>query len=181
MLKYEIEKKFRLEKPKAIIGQLKKMGARLVRGGVETNLFLDAEGQLHERELGLRLREFCSEGLLTVKGPQVQSKADDFTKRLELQTHVHFPAARAMLEMMGFHIYAEYKKRRDEYTFGKSMITVDYVPDLRGWYLEIEGAPEDILKISSRLELPQEHRERRSYFRLIFGPKGKHVRRFFGL
>jgi predicted adenylyl cyclase CyaB len=179
MIKYEIEKKFRIDRPKEIVGMLNKMGARLKRGGTEINLFLDTEGQLHQRELGLRLREFCSEGLLTVKGPK--DETEDFTKRMEVQTHVNFHAARAMLEMMGFHIYAQYKKKRDEYAYGRSIITVDYVPDLRGWYLEIEGEPASILRISSRLKLPKENRERRSYFRLIFGPKGKLLRRFFGL
>ncbi len=180
MINYEIEKKFRLQKPKQMVNRLRQMGAEYVRGGVEHNLFLDAEGQLHEKELGLRLREFCSEGLLTVKGPKDKT-VDDFTKRLELQTHVNFKAARAMLKMMGFHIYAQYKKSRDEYKYGDSVITVDYVPDLGGWYLEIEGEPESIVDISGRLDLARELRERRSYFRLIFGPKGKHVRRFFGL
>ncbi len=56
MKSFEVEQKYRVQDPKAIRVLLKKIGARKISGGAESNEFFDREGSLRRKKMALRLR-----------------------------------------------------------------------------------------------------------------------------
>jgi predicted adenylyl cyclase CyaB len=165
---FEIEQKYRLKDPKKVRGLLKRMGARKVASGMETNEFYERGDFFSKQQVALRLRRFGrGPALLTLKGPRIKAH---FTKRMELETPVEYATARAILKFLGCQVFRQYAKKRELYKLGKTIVTVDFLEKF-GWFLEIEGQPQAIKKIEKRLGLTHADREAKSYLHMLFGWK----------
>ena len=161
----EVEQKYRLKEPAKIRARLKKMGARKIAAGVESNEFYDRGGFLKKQKVALRLRRFGNQpALLTLKGPRIKNK---FTKRMEIETPIEYATAKEILGFLGCRILRKYSKRREHYRIGRAHITVDFLKKF-GWFLEIEAASKWIQKIERQLGLTRADREERSYLQMLF-------------
>ncbi len=167
MRSFEVEQKYRLKDPKRVRAALKKMGARKIAGGTETNEFFDLGKQLRQDRLAMRLRKYGKKAVLTLKGPRLKSS---FTKRLEIEAPVDHAAMKKILRLSGFKIIMHYKKERELYRLGKSLITLDRLSGF-GRFLEIEGRPQEIRRIEKKLGLTRADRDKRSYLQMLFGWK----------
>jgi predicted adenylyl cyclase CyaB len=163
---FEIEQKYRLKDPAKVRAILKKIGAKRVANGVEKNEFYDRNGFFGKQKAVLRLRQFGQgRAMLTLKGPRL--KKTRFTKRMEIETPVDLPAARALLKFLGCRVLRRYTKRRELYKLSKTIVTVDFLKKI-GWFLEIEGEPRLIRSIEKKLGLGEEDREEKSYLQMLF-------------
>ena len=163
----EIEQKYRLKDPAKIRMLLKKMGAKKISGGLEINEVFDRRGELGGKRLAMRLRQFSGKATLTLKGPRLASR---FTKRMEIEAPVDYRSLKTILELAGFKAVMRYKKERELYKLGKTIVTVDFLKKF-GWFLEIEGEPQSIGKIEKKFCLQAKDREERSYLQMLFGWK----------
>ena len=163
---FEIEQKYRLKDPAKARAILKKIGAKRIASGVETNEFYDRDGFFRKQKVALRLRQF-GQGMatLTLKGPR--AKKARFTKRMEIETPVDLAATRALLKFLECRVLRRYAKRRELYKCGQTVVTVDFLKKF-GWFLEIEGEPRSIGKIEKELGLGDGDREERSYLQMLF-------------
>jgi predicted adenylyl cyclase CyaB len=161
----EIEQKYRLKDPAKVRALLKRMGAKMITRGVESNEFYDKSSFFKKKKVALRLRRFGNgPATLTLKGPRIRSK---FTKRMELETPVEYATAKEILRFLGCRILSQYSKKRELYKLGKTTVTVDLLKKF-GWFLEIEGQPRAIQSIEKKLKLTPTDREERSYLQMLF-------------
>jgi predicted adenylyl cyclase CyaB len=165
MRSFEIEQKYRLKDPKRVRAALKKMGARKIAEGAETNEFFDRGMKLRRQKLALRLRKHGSKAMLTLKGPRLKSR---FTKRMEIETPVDHSLMRKILQLAGLKVVMRYKKERELYRLGKNLVTLDRLPSF-GRFLEIEGQPKEISRLAAKLGLCAKDREEKSYLQMMFG------------
>jgi predicted adenylyl cyclase CyaB len=162
---FEIEQKYRLKAPAKMRAILKKIGAKRIASGVETNEFYDRNGFFQKQKFALRLRRFGrGPATLTLKGPRIKAR---FTKRVEIETPVDFAAAKAFLNLLECRVLRQYSKRRELYKLGGAIVTVDFLKKF-GWFLEIEGRPQSIKMIEKKLGLREKDREGRSYLQMLF-------------
>jgi len=164
---FEVEQKYRLKDLKRIRAALKKMGARKIASGPEVNEFFDRGRQLRQKRVALRLRKYGKNAVLTLKGPRLKAR---FTKRMEIETPVDHVPMRNILRLAGFKVVKHYKKERELYRLGKSLVVLDRLPGF-GRFLEIEGQPQAIQRIEKKLGLAGADREERSYLRMLFNWK----------
>jgi adenylate cyclase class 2 len=101
--------------------------------------------------------------MLTVKGPRLNGS---HKRRMEVETPVHYEAAKHILELLGFRVHETYSKLREEYRLDGCAVCLDHIPEC-GWFLEIEGPKSKIVDIARRLKLRASDRERLSYRKLI--------------
>lgn len=165
---FEVEQKYRLKDPKRVRAVLKKIGAKRIASGVEMNEFFDRGRQLRKKRVAMRLRKYGGKGVLTLKGPRLKSM---FTKRMEIEAPVDYQSIKTILGLAGFKVVMHYKKERELYRLGKTIVTLDLLKNF-GWFLEIEGRPQAIRKVEKRLGLQAKDREERSYLQMLF--KWKH-------
>ena len=163
---FEIEQKYRVRDPKSVRRKLKALGIRKVRSGREESEFFDCQGILKKKKMALRLRRFqTGEAHLTLKGPALRHR---YSKRFELELPVSYRQTRATLRALGFRAVKKYVKQlKEDFRAGASKISLDHLSKL-GWFLEIEGAPEQISRLERRLGFKASDREKRSYFQLLF-------------
>lgn len=164
---FEIEQKYRIRDPKAVRTLFKKIGAKKIFGGSESNEFFDRNGILLKKKMALRLRRFGKYATLTLKGPRVRSR---FTKRMEIEEKIDYGPLKAILLLSGFRVVKSYEKMRELYRLGQAIITLDFLRKF-GWFLEIEGRPQVITQFEKRLGLSHADREERSYLQMMFGWK----------
>jgi len=165
---FEIEQKYRLKDPSKTRALLKKIGARKIVGGLESNEFFDKNNFFRRQKIALRLRQFGDHpASLTLKGPRIKAK---FTKRMEIEVPIEYAAAKVALDLLGCRVCGRYSKRRELYELGKTLITVDFLKKF-GWFLEIEGPFQAIRKVEKKLGLRSGDREQRSYLQMMFGWK----------
>ncbi|OGX12237.1 MAG: hypothetical protein A2351_05025 [Omnitrophica bacterium RIFOXYB12_FULL_50_7] len=160
----EIEQKYRLRDLKRVRIALKKLGARKIAGGLESNEFFDLGTQLRKKRLAMRLRKYGGKAVLTLKGPRLKSR---FTRRMEIETSVDYAPMRNILRRAGFEVVMRYKKERELYRLGKSLVALDRLPGF-GRFLEIEGQPQAIKRIEKKLGLQAKDREEKSYLQMLF-------------
>ncbi len=164
---FEVEQKYRLKDPAKVRVLLKKLGAQKIAEGSETNEFFDRGKELRQKRLALRLRKYGKKAALTLKGPRLRSR---FTKRMEIESPVDHALMGKILRLAGFKVVMYYKKERELYCLGASIITLDRLPRF-GRFLEIEGRPQEIQVIEQKLGLTRLDREERSYLQMMFGWK----------
>ena len=162
---FEIEQKYRIKDPVKIRTLLKKLGARRITRGIETNEFYDRGSFFKKQKVALRLRRFGKQpATLTLKGPRLKS---GFTKRMEIETPIEYATAKAILRFLGCRMIRQYSKKREVYKLGQVLVTVDFLKKF-GWFLEIEGGSQDIKRLEERLGLGAKDREERSYLQMLF-------------
>ena len=164
---FEIEQKYRLKDPSKARAILRKLGARKIAEGIESSEIFDRDHFLGKQKTILRLRRFARKATLTLKGPRLKA---EFTKRMEIETSVDHALIGNILRRAGFKVVMRYKKERELYRLGKSLITLDRLSGF-GRFLEIEGRSEDIARLASKLDLRAKDREERSYLNMLFGVK----------
>ena len=164
----EIEQKYRLKDPAKVRTLLKRIGAKKIAHGLETNQFYDKNGFFKKKKVALRLRRFGDgPAMLTLKGPRTRSK---FTKRMEIETPIEYAIAKEMLKFFGCRPVRQYSKKREVYKLGKVVVTVDFLKKF-GWFLEIEGQPQAIRTVEKKLGFQIGDREEKSYLQMMFGYK----------
>lgn len=160
----EREQKYRVAGVESIRARLRALGAEAHASGFERNELFDFDGRLHSQGRKLRLRRHGNHiAVLTLKGPRLDSRQKT---RLEVETPVHYEAAKRILELAGFRIKETYSKIREEYRLDGCAVCLDHIPSA-GWFVEIEGTARKIQNIARRLGLQAVHRENRSYRKLI--------------
>jgi adenylate cyclase class 2 len=151
MANIENEIKFRVADTSLLKRRMKALG--LGRGCrlVERDYFYDfADGSLWKQGLLLRLREENGKGILTIKGPRMESR---FKRRLEVNRVVGEPrAARKLLRACGLVERFGKEKLRATFRLSGALICWDRLPFI-GEYIEIEGSAEKITACARELGL----------------------------
>jgi adenylate cyclase class 2 len=110
-------------------------------------LFDTADGALRRGGSALRLRADGPAWRLTWKGPV---RPGSVKAREELETAVEDGAVMlALLQALGYRQLFRGQKYREEYALGAAVVTVDDTP--AGVYVEIEGSPEEIDRVTTLL------------------------------
>jgi adenylate cyclase class 2 len=158
----EIEAKFIIDDLQALRQRVIALGARLKTPRTyEDNILFDtADRRLTRQQCLLRLR--CDRrNLLTYKEPAPTAE-QDFKVRQEYEVEVSdFAQMRAMFEKLGFVPTLRYEKYRETFTYQDAEILLDEMPF--GPFLEIEGSPQTIRTITSKLGLDFASRLTASY------------------
>ncbi|MFA6601109.1 MAG: class IV adenylate cyclase [Candidatus Omnitrophota bacterium] len=164
MKRYEIEQKFKVREPAKIRRKVLALGAKSIPGGLQKNEYFDRRGELRAQRMVLRLRRDASGARITLKGPKLPGR---FTRRLEYETRVDYAQSKAILTGLGFQIFRQYQKKREEFLLPRCVIALDRL-GTHGWYLEIEGSETAIARYAGLLGLGPHEREERSYLSIMF-------------
>ena len=147
MLEQEIKLQFQnLDTARAAVDAA---GACLVvpRRLIDDQLFDTPDGRLGRAGTALRLRRDNNRAVLTVKGPVLPGPVKS---REEFETSIgDARIAQAMLVTLGFLPYFRAQKYREEYTIGSAHLMLDDAPV--GVFVEVEGTPEEISRVSALL------------------------------
>ena len=165
----EIEIKFRIENPPALIRALKHAGfKRLTRSSHEMNSLYDLPDQkLRQRGELLRLRKYGETWVLTHKA---KGKAVRHKMRVELETRVENGRQMdAILRALGFAPTFRYEKYRAEWSDGKGHVVLDKTPI--GSFGEIEGPAQWIDRTARALGIAPAHYITLTYAELFFSWK----------
>jgi adenylate cyclase class 2 len=171
----EIEKKYVLDKKRLVelTAKLGELGAIFSYETFEEN-YLHRGGVLDGRQAVLRLRKTESKNLLTYK--EKLGNERDFKQQIEFETEVSdVDAMENIIGKLGYKLSVVYEKHRKAWHFGNVEIVLDELPF--GYYMEIEGEIEDILKAEKLLDAGDLEVEARGYPRLTlrYGKERKGV------
>jgi adenylate cyclase class 2 len=169
----EIEKKYLLDKKKIVelTAKLGELGAQFAYETFEEN-YLHRGGLLDLRPAVLRLRKTEQRTLLTYKEKVGNDSA--FKEQIEFETDVSdVEAMENIIGRLGYTLAIVYEKHRKSWRLGNVEVVLDELPF--GYYMEIEGPKEDILKAEQLLGAGDLTPESRGYPRLTlkFGKEGK--------
>jgi adenylate cyclase, class 2 len=165
--RHEIEVKLRMTAPRPrIAARLRSLGATLHRSRhfEDNHLLDDADGRLRRSGSLLRVRLTGRGGMLTYKGPRRIEKGAK--ARLEIETEIDDAATMlAVLERIGLQRVFRYQKYRTTYRHRKTLIELDETPI--GNYIEVEGSPAEILRLSGLLGFGEKDFITKSYYELF--------------
>ncbi|MBV9241268.1 MAG: class IV adenylate cyclase [Acidobacteria bacterium] len=169
----EIEKKYVIDKKKliALAGRLIELGAKFTYETFEEN-YLHRGGLLDLRPAVLRLRKTEQRTTLTYKEKIGNDSA--FKQQIEFETDVSdVEAMENIIDRLGYKLAVVYEKHRKSWHLGNVEVVLDELPF--GYYMEIEGSKEDILKTEKLLGAKDLVPEARGYPRLTlkFGKETK--------
>jgi adenylate cyclase class 2 len=160
----EIEKKYRIDKKRLvkIAARLIDLGATFSYETFEEN-YLHRGGVLDERPAVLRIRKTERRATLTYK-ERVDTEGD-FKHQIEFETEVtDVEATEGIIDSLGYKLSLIYEKHRKAWRLGKVEVVLDELPF--GYYMEIEGDIDDILKAEKLLGARDLEVEARGYPRL---------------
>jgi len=160
----EIEKKYVLDKKKLaeMAARLEEVGAVFDYETFEEN-YLHRGGMLDLRGAVLRLRKTDLKTTLTYK--EKTGIAGEFKHQIEFETVVSdVEATENIIQRLGYTLAVVYEKHRKAWKLGNVEVVLDEVPF--GFYMEIEGSMEDILKAEKTLRIKDLTTEARGYPRL---------------
>lgn len=160
----EIEKKYLIDKKRLVelTAKLGEMGAVFSIETFEEN-YLHRGGVLDERNAVLRLRKTDLKTTLTYK--EKTGVEGDFKHQIEFETVVaDVEATESIIEKLGYRLSLVYEKHRKTWHLGNVEVVLDELPF--GYYMEIEGAIDDILDAEKLLEIEDLTTEARGYPRL---------------
>jgi adenylate cyclase class 2 len=170
----EIEKKYLLDKKKIVelAARLGDLGAKFSYETFEEN-YLHRGGLLDLRPAVLRLRKTEQRALLTYK-EKVGNNDSAFKEQIEFETEVSdVEAMENIIGRLGYTLAIVYEKHRKSWRLDNVEVVLDELPF--GYYMEIEGPKEDILKAEQLLGAGDLVPESRGYPRLTlkFGKETK--------
>ena len=186
MTDYEVELKFPITDPSAVLRQLQSLGA-VTQGEVQQTdrYFSHPVRQFAQTDEAFRLRSEGEANCLTYKGPLLDRETKT-RQEIELDVAGGAEAAQrawALLRALGFEDVYSVHKIRQTLTLNRNgrafTLAIDRVADL-GEFLEIEtladastweAARDDALNLATELQLP--HSERRSYLQMLLEQQGK--------
>lgn len=160
----EIEKKYRIDKKILVelTAKLRELGATFSYETFEEN-YLHRGGVLDQKSAVLRLRKTDLRTTLTYK-EKVPTDCD-FKHQIEYETEVtDVEATENIIQRLGYRLAIVYEKHRKSWHLGNVEVVLDELPF--GYYMEIEGAIEDILEAEKTLEIEHLVNESRGYPRL---------------
>ncbi|MEQ1922782.1 MAG: class IV adenylate cyclase [Pyrinomonadaceae bacterium] len=160
----EIEKKYLIDKKRLVelTAKLGELGAEFTYETFEEN-FLHRGGLLDGKAAVLRLRKTDARTILTYK--EKVPTENDFKHQIEFETDVSdVNATESIIEKLGYKLSVIYEKHRKAWHFGNVEVVLDELPF--GYYMEIEGAIEDILAVEKQLGADKLVTESRGYPRL---------------
>jgi len=147
-MEYEKEIKIRVENLREIESLLIKSGAELISDCFEKNYLFDSDGKLFSMGEALRLREACGKALLTFKGKKLRTS--NYKVREEIEVYVSdFLNMAEILKRLGFDVVFYYEKKRKNFSFLNSIVSLDETP--LGNFVEIEGKEQDIDRVAEFL------------------------------
>ena len=169
----EIEKKYILDKKKIVelTAKLGELGATFSYETFEEN-YLHRGGLLDLRPAVLRLRKTDQKATLTYKEKLGNDSA--FKQQIEFETEVaDVEAMENIIDRLGYKLAVVYEKHRKSWHLGNVEVVLDELPF--GYYMEIEGAKDDILQAEKLLGAEDLQPEARGYPRLTlkFGKENK--------
>jgi adenylate cyclase, class 2 len=167
--KREIEIKFRVHNLRALAGDLRKAGFKLVtRRTHEMNALYDLPGHpLRDRGDLLRLRKYGKEWVLTHKAKSQDSR---HKSRVETETQVaDGPKMDGILRALGYAPTFRYEKFRAEWSDGTGHVVLDETPI--GNFGEIEGPSRWIDRTARALNIAQKDYITLTYAGLFFAWK----------
>jgi adenylate cyclase class 2 len=174
LVQREIEIKLRMEAPRPrVAALLRTLGATLSRRRhFEDNQILDdAAGSLRRKGVLLRVRTAGGKGTVTFKGPSRIFRGAK--SRLELETFVEEPAVLIeILGRIGLRPVFRYQKYRTIYRRATLHIALDETPI--GNYLEVEGPPAGIARLSRSLGYRREDFITSTYHELFLAYRSNH-------
>lgn len=161
----ECEAKFQVDSLDAIRARLEEAGCTGGERVLERNWVLDRPGDrlLREGTL-LRVRNCGGEGgVLTVKG---KCRTTEFKTREEVESPVESTDnVLRQMAMLGFVVKCIYEKYRETWRWRDCTLMLDECPEL-GYFLEIEGTPDDIRRTAADLGLDCDDHLKKSYLDL---------------
>ncbi|MFL6229610.1 MAG: class IV adenylate cyclase [Pyrinomonadaceae bacterium] len=158
----EIEKKYRLapDEVAALRGRLAEVGARAERGVEFEENTLYAGANLEPGRRNLRLRRVEGRAVLTLK--EREPSADSIKRQREEETAVaDAETLSTILAALGYAPALVYEKRRETWTLDGVEVVIDELPF--GWFAEVEGERDAILRAERKLGLEQVTAEPRTY------------------
>lgn len=160
----EIEKKYLIDKRKLVelAAKLIELRAEFYYEAFEEN-YLHRGGLLDLRPAVLRLRKTEQRTTLTYKEKLGNESA--FKEQIEFETEVSdVEAMENIIDRLGYKLAVVYEKHRKSWHLGNVEVVLDELPF--GYYMEIEGPKEDILKAEKLLGAGDLTPEARGYPRL---------------
>lgn len=152
----EIEVKFFVAQPQSMRRKLIQSGRIIQPRTFESNARYDDAGESLLRQgalLRLRQDEACR---LTFKAKHTASSTQyKIYKELEVEVD-DYHVMDAILEHIGFRPVQYYEKWRETFLLAETLVCLDTLPF--GYFLEIEGEPENIRKSADQLGLDWRHR-----------------------
>ena len=164
---HEVEIKFRVEDISTLAASLAGAGFRQVTPRThEMNTLYDLPGNpLRRRGALLRIRKYGTKWTVTYKD-KIAAHAGRHKSRREIETQVENGEALAsMLTASGFQAGFAYEKFRSEWSDGTGHVVIDETPI--GNFAEIEGSPQWIDAVASRLGVSHRHYITASYAELF--------------
>ncbi|HEY6805527.1 MAG TPA: class IV adenylate cyclase [Pyrinomonadaceae bacterium] len=157
----EIEKKYRLTDTTrgAVVEKLSALGIKSAGTVFEINSIY-TNALLLEQDAIVRIRRIDERTILTFK-KRFPSPAG-IKHQLEEETDVEdAEALEAIFSYLGLHTSLVYEKRRQTWDYHDCEIALDELPF--GWFMEIEGAEDQIKRIESELEITNLETEEATY------------------
>ena len=158
----EIEKKYRLtaEGANELRARLGEVGARAVRGEEFEENTLYAGANLEPGRRNLRVRRVNGRAVLTLK--ERQPSADAVKLQREDETGVEdADTLDRILRALGYAPALVYEKRRETWELDGVEVVIDELPF--GWFAEIEGGRDSILRAEKKIGLEDATAEQRTY------------------
>jgi adenylate cyclase class 2 len=158
----EIEKKYRLtaEQAEHLRAHLNETGAASARGVEFEENTLYAGAGLEPGVRILRLRRVNGRALLTLKERQPSDDAIKHQREEEIEVS-DAATLDAILRALGYAPALVYEKRRETWSVDGAEVVIDELPF--GWFAEIEGEREAILRAERKLRLADATAELRTY------------------
>lgn len=160
----ETEKKYRLDKRSLVefTARLAELGATFSNERFEDN-YLYRNGSVDVSSSVLRIRKIAGTTFLTYKE---RMKSDsDFKTKIEHETLVSDAVeTEQIVAKLGYKLAVVYEKHRKTWHFCKCEVVLDELPF--GQFMEIEGEPDEILKVEKLLGAEELDVETRGYSRL---------------
>lgn len=173
----EIEIKLRMDAPRArIAARLRSLGAKLLlpRHFEDNYIVDDRKGSIARSGSLLRVRLAPPAATLTFKGPRKIVRGAK--SRTEMETEISQGATLLkVLEKIGLRCRFRYQKYRTVYRSGRVLIALDETPI--GNYIEVEGSPAGIERVSGKLGFARDRFITVSYYDLfVTYRRANHVR-----
>ncbi|MCE5185718.1 MAG: class IV adenylate cyclase [Planctomycetaceae bacterium] len=166
---HEIEAKIRVGDFEDVITRLKASGAKSLRQVRETDVYLDAQGQLLAKGCGMRIRrQVCGQtekSLITYKGARQASR---YKSRPEYEVDVS--SAQVVEEIfaeLGYTPLVRVEKKRGIWKLDDCLVCLDEVMQL-GRFVEVEGPDENAIEAAlNKIGLGQEPHVHEGYAEMM--------------
>lgn len=89
----------------------------------------------------------------------------------EIQISSNYEKIESFLEAIGFQKFFSYKKQRANYKISQCVVSQDFIPEYKKYFIEVEGEEKNIGSVLEKLNLQDKPLEKRSYLEILMGEK----------